>query len=284
VERWIAHLDMDAFFVSVERLVDPSLKGKPVVVGGDPDGRGVVASASYEARRFGIRSAMPSRRARELCPGVIFLRGHHHLYGDYHRKVRAILERSVPVIEGASIDEFYLDLSGCTLLHGAIPTLLRKVRREIADKLGLPSSAGLAGNKLVAKIASGIAKPQGVLWVPRGTEACFLSPLPIRILPGVGPATEKELTALGIRRVGHLASFPVRVLEGTLGKGGVIWPARPGASRTHRSQRRGSARASATKSPSVRTPPTLFFWRLSSAASLRRPPGGCAGRASGPED
>lgn len=220
MERWIAHLDMDAFFVSVERLVDPSLNGKPVVVGGDPDGRGVVASASYEARRFGIRSAMPSRRARELCPGVIFLRGHHHLYGDYHRKVRAILERSVPVIEGASIDEFYLDLSGCTLLHGAIPTLLRKVRREIADKLGLPSSAGLAGNKLVAKIASGIAKPRGVLWVPQGTEACFLSPLPIRILPGVGPATEKELTALGIRRVGHLASFPVRVLEGTLGKWG----------------------------------------------------------------
>ncbi len=218
MERWIAHLDMDAFFVSVERLLDPSLAGRPVVVGGDPDGRGVVASASYEARSCGVRSAMPSRRARELCPEVVFLRGHHHLYGDCHRKVRSVLERHVPVIEAASIDEFYLDLSGCTLLHGAILPLLRRLREEIAAELGLPSSAGLAGNKLVAKIASGIAKPQGTLWVPAGAEADFLAPL--RILPGVGPATERELTALGIRRIGHLASFPERVLAGILGRWG----------------------------------------------------------------
>jgi DNA polymerase-4 len=220
MERWIAHLDMDAFFVSVERLLDPSLAGKPVVVGGDPDGRGVVASASYEARRYGIHSAMPSRAARELCPEVIFLRGNHHLYGDYHRKARLILERSVPVIEAASIDEFYLDFTGCERLHGAILPLLRRIRGEIADELGLPSSAGLAANKLVAKIASGLAKPEGTLWVPAGAEADFLAPLPVRILPGVGPATERELTALGIRRVGHLASFPERVLEGALGRWG----------------------------------------------------------------
>jgi DNA polymerase-4 len=167
---------------------------------------------------------MPSRAARELCPEVIFLRGHHHLYGDYHRKIREILTRHVPVIEAASIDEFYLDLSGCVLLHGPILPLLRRIRGEIADELGLPSSAGLAGNKLVAKIASGLAKPEGTLWVPAGAEAEFLAPLPVRILPGVGPATERELTALGIRRVGHLASFPEQVLEGALGRwGGALF-------------------------------------------------------------
>jgi len=218
--RWIAHLDMDSFFVSVERLLDPSLKGRPVVVGGDPDSRGVVASASYEARRFGVRSAMPSRQARQLCPELIFLRGHHHLYSEYHDKVRGILETWIPVIEAASIDEFYLDLSGCTLLHGPILPLVRRIRRRIGDELGLPASVGLAGNKLTAKIASGLAKPAGVLWVPQGGEADFLAPLPVRTLPGVGPATEKELRGFGIRRVGHLASFPGRVLESALGKWG----------------------------------------------------------------
>ncbi len=140
--RWIAHLDMDCFFVSVERLLDPSLAGKPVVVGGDPDGRGVVASASYEARRFGVRSAMASRRAKELCPGLIFAPGHHHLYGEYHDRVREILARYAPGVEAASIDEFYLDFSGCHLLHGAIFPLLRRIRDQIAAELGLPSSAG----------------------------------------------------------------------------------------------------------------------------------------------
>lgn len=221
MKRWIAHLDMDSFFVSVERLLDPSLNGRPVVVGGDPDGRGVVASASYEARRYGIHSAMPSRRARQLCPDLVFLRGHHHLYSEYHDRVRAILERTVPVIEAASIDEFYLDLTGCALLHGPILPLVRRVRRSIGSELGLPASVGLGGNRLVAKVASGMAKPSGVLWVPQGTEADFLAPLPVRKLPGVGPVTESELLGLGIRRVGHLASFPERVLAGALGKWGT---------------------------------------------------------------
>jgi DNA polymerase-4 len=220
MKRWIVHLDMDSFFVSVERLLDPSLHGRPVVVGGDPEGRGVVASASYEARRYGVHSAMPSRRARQLCPELVFLRGHHGLYGEYHEKVRAILGRSVPVIEAASVDEFYLDLSGCILLHGPILPLLRRIRRQIGSELGLPASAGLGGNKLVAKIASGLAKPSGVLWVPQGEEAPFLAPLPVRKLPGVGPATEDELRKLGIRRIGHLASFPERVLESALGTWG----------------------------------------------------------------
>jgi DNA polymerase-4 len=217
---WIAHLDMDCFFVSVERLLDPALVGRPVVVGGDPNGRGVVASASYEARRFGVRSAMASRRARELCPGLIFAPGHHRLYGEYHDRVRAILERFAPGIEAASIDEFYLDFTGCNLLYDGIFPLLRRVRAAIADELGLPSTAGLASNKLVAKIASRLAKPAGVLWVPHGAEAEILAPLSVRAIPGVGPVTGEALERLGVRRIGHLASIPAKVLEAALGAWG----------------------------------------------------------------
>ena len=215
--RWIAHLDMDCFFVSVERLLDPSLVGKPVVVGGDPDGRGVVASASYEARRFGVRSAMASRRAKELCPQLIFAPGHHHLYGEYHDKVREILARWAPGVEAASIDEFYLDFSGCNLLHGPIFPLLRRIRERIDAELGLPSSAGLAANKLLAKVGSRLAKPAGVMWIPPGTEAEILAPLPVRAIPGVGPVTGAALERLGVTRIGQLASIPSRVLEAALG-------------------------------------------------------------------
>lgn len=217
MSRWIAHLDMDCFFVSVERLLDPSLVGKPVVVGGDPNGRGVVASASYEARRFGVRSAMASKRAKELCPGLIFAPGHHHLYGEHHDKVREILARYAPGVEAASIDEFYLDFSGCNLLHGAIFPLLRRIRGQIAAELGLPSSVGLAANKLLAKIGSRLAKPAGVMWIPEGAEAELLAPLPVRAIPGVGPVTGAMLERLGVTRVGHLASIPPRVLEAALG-------------------------------------------------------------------
>ncbi len=218
--RWIAHLDMDCFFVSVERLLDPSLVGKPVVVGGDPDGRGVVASASYEARRFGVRSAMASKRAKELCPRLIFAPGHHHLYGEYHDKVREVLARWAPGVEAASIDEFYLDFSGCNLLHGAIFPLLRRIRAQISSELGLPSSVGLAANKLLAKVGSRLAKPAGVMWIPPGAEAEILAPLPVRAIPGVGPVTGAALERLGVTRVGHLASIPVKVLEAALGSWG----------------------------------------------------------------
>lgn len=218
--RWIAHLDMDCFFVSVERLLDPSLAGKPVVVGGDPNGRGVVASASYEARRFGVRSAMASRRARELCPRLIFAPGHHRLYGEYHDKVREILARYAPGVEAASIDEFYLDFSGCNLLHGAIFPLLRRVRGQIASELGLPSSAGLAANKLLAKIGSRLAKPGGVMWIPPGAEAEVLAPLPVRAIPGVGPVAGAALERLGVTRIGHLASIPEQVLAAAFGSWG----------------------------------------------------------------
>jgi DNA polymerase-4 len=218
--RWIAHLDMDCFFVSVERLLDPTLVGKPVVVGGDPNGRGVVASASYEARRFGVRSAMASRRARELCPRLIFAPGHHRLYGEYHDKVREILARYAPGVEAASIDEFYLDFSGCTLLYDGVFPLLRRIRALIAAELGLPSSAGLATNKLLAKIGSRLAKPGGVMWIPPGAEAEILAPLSVRAIPGVGPVAGAALERLGVTRVGHLASIPAKVLEAALGSWG----------------------------------------------------------------
>ena len=218
--RWIAHLDMDCFFVSVERLLDPSLVGRPVVVGGDPNGRGVVASASYEARRFGVRSAMASRRAKELCPRLIFAAGHHRLYGEYHGKVREILARYAPGVEAASIDEFYLDFSGCNLIYDGIFPLLRRVRALIFSELGLPSSAGLATNKLLAKIGSRLAKPGGVMWIPAGAEAEILAPLPVRAIPGVGPVAGAALERLGVARVGHLASIPAQVLEAALGSWG----------------------------------------------------------------
>jgi DNA polymerase-4 len=218
--RWIAHLDMDCFFVSVERLLDPALAGKPVVVGGDPNGRGVVASASYEARRYGVRSAMASRRAKDLCPPLIFAPGHHRLYGEYHDKVREILERYAPGIEAASIDEFYLDFSGCNLIYDGVFPLLRRIRGQIMSELGLPSSAGLAANKLVAKIGSRLAKPAGVMWIPHGAEAGILAPLPVRAIPGIGPVAGAALERLGVTRVGHLASIPEKVLEAALGSWG----------------------------------------------------------------
>jgi DNA polymerase-4 len=211
---------MDCFFVSVERLLDPSLAGKPVVVGGDPRGRGVVASASYEARRFGVRSAMPSRRAKQLCPRLIVVPGHHRLYGEYHDRVRAILEQWAPVVEAASIDEFYLDFTGCNLVYDGVFPLVRRIRLQIADELGLPSSAGLAGNRLVAKIGSRLAKPAGVAWIPHGAEAEVLAPLPVRALPGVGPVAGTTLQRLGIARIGQLASMPANALAAAFGSCG----------------------------------------------------------------
>lgn len=219
--RWIAHLDMDCFFVSVERLLAPSLVGRPVAVGGDPNGRGVVASASYEARRFGVRSAMASRHAKELCPQLILVSGHHKLYGEYHDRVRAILERWVPAVEAASIDEFYLDFTGCNLIYDGVFPLLRRIRARIGDELGLPSSAGLAQNKLMAKIGSRLAKPAGIMWIPHGAEAEILAPLPVRALPGVGPATGARLERLGVTRVAHLRSIPAKTLGAALGSWGI---------------------------------------------------------------
>src|SRR5271154_7425989 len=170
------HLDMDAFFVSVEELYDPSLKGKPVVVGGRSNERGVVSAASYAARKFGVHSAMPLRTAYKICPQAIFLPGHPHRYREYSEKARAVFELFTPQVEMASIDEAYLDMSGTERLHGPPLAAAHKLLRQITTTTGLPCSGGLGAPRLVAKIASEQAKPRGLVWIPTGSEAAFLAP------------------------------------------------------------------------------------------------------------
>jgi DNA polymerase IV len=217
----ILHVDMDAFFVSVELLEHPELRGKPVVVGGQPDRRGVVAAASYEARRFGIHSAMPLRTAGRLCPHAVFLEGRHDLYTEWSDRIATILSRFSPVVEMASIDEAYLDLSGTGRLHGPPLAAAHSLLTEIGVKTALPCSAGLARTRLVAKVASDQAKPQGLLWVPAGAEAKFLDPLTVRRIPGIGRVTEVALRTMGIETVGQLAGIPMERLEEMFGRWGV---------------------------------------------------------------
>ena len=185
-ESSILHVDMDAFFVSVELLERPELRGKPVVVGGRPDQRGVVSAASYEARKFGIQSAIPLRTAYKLCPHAIFLEGHHTRYSEWSDKVVTILAQFSPIVEMVSIDEAYLDLSGTNRLHGPPLAAADKLLRTITKSTGLPCSGGLASTRLVAKVASEQAKPSGLVWVAPGSEEKFLAPLPIRKIPGIG--------------------------------------------------------------------------------------------------
>src|SRR5580700_2750846 len=200
----ILHVDMDAFFVSVELLSRPELHGLPVVVGGQRDQRGVVSSASYEARRFGIHSAMPLRTAAKLCPQAIFLDGHHDLYGQWSDRVAEILAKFSPTVEMASIDEAYLDLSGTERLHGPPLAAAHCLLGEITRTTKLPCSGGLGRTRLVAKVASDQAKPRGLVWVPSGSEAAFLAPLGVRRIPGIGRVTEAGLRGLGIETVGQL--------------------------------------------------------------------------------
>lgn len=216
----ILHVDMDAFFVSVELLRRPELRGKPVVVGGRPDERGVVSAASYEARRYGIHSAMPLRTAGRLCPQAVFLDGNHALYSEWSDRVAAILAKYSPVVEMVSIDEAYLDLSGTGRLHGAPLAAADGLLREITATTGLPCSAGLAATRLVAKVASDQAKPRGLLWVPPGSEERFLAPLPVRRIPGIGEVTEKALRAIGVETVAQLAALPPAKLDTIFGQWG----------------------------------------------------------------
>src|SRR6266853_3803168 len=202
----ILHVDMDAFFVSVELLDRPDLRGKPVVVGGQPDQRGVVSAASYEARKFGIQSAMPLRTAGRLCPHAVFLEPRHQLYSEWSDRVAAILGEYSPVVEMASVDEAYLDLAGTERLFGPPFAAAHALLREITATTGLPCSAGLARTRPVAKVASDQAKPRGLLWVPCGSEEVFLAPLGVRRIPGIGKVTEAALHALEIQTVGQLAA------------------------------------------------------------------------------
>jgi DNA polymerase-4 len=222
----ICCLDLDTFFVSVERLLDPRLMGKPVVVGGAPGQRGVVTSASYEVRALGVRSGMSLTHAFELAPAAIYLPTRHGVYGDYAVRVREIAEGYTPLSQVASIDEMYLDFSGCEALYRlpndatpdiTIERVVRKLTDEIEERVGLPSSAGIATSRSVAKIASGVAKPRGVLLVPAGSEARFLGPLPLRKLPGIGPVAEQKLHALGLKTLADIAAAPLPMLRRTFG-------------------------------------------------------------------
>jgi len=220
LDSTILHVDMDSFFVSVERLERPELRGKPVVVGGRPDQRGVVSSASYEARQHGIHSAMPLRTAGRLCPHAIFLEGHHERYSEWSDRVASILAKFSPIVEMTSIDEAYLDLGGTERLHGPPLAAADKLLRTIMQSTALPCSGGLATTRLVAKVASDQAKPRGLLWVAPGMEARFLAPLPIRKIPGIGEITERALRALGIEIVEQLARHKQEQLEQVFGQWG----------------------------------------------------------------
>ncbi|HLK50897.1 MAG TPA: DNA polymerase IV [Bryobacteraceae bacterium] len=215
------HVDMDAFFVSVEELFDPSLKGKPVVVGGRPNERGVVSAASYEARKFGVHSAMPLRTAYKLCPQAIFVDGHPDRYRECSQQVYDVLHAFSPLVEMASIDEAYIDMNGTERLYGPPLKAAHRLHEQMKARTRLNCSIGIAASRLVAKISSDQAKPNGVLWVIPGQEAAFLAPLDVRKVPGVGKVTEKNLHSLGIRKVGDLARLDEAFLEERFGKWGL---------------------------------------------------------------
>ena len=221
----ICCLDLDTFFVSVERLFRPELIGKPVVVGALPGSRGVVTAASYEAREFGVRSGMPVAEAHRLAPKAIYLSGRHGEYRKYARRVKEILERYTPIVRTASIDEFLLDFRQCEGMYrqdgdadgdATIERVVREMRQAIQDEVGLPASAGIGTSRPVAKIASNVAKPAGVRMVRAGEELAFATPLPCRVWPGIGPVAEERLREAGIHTLGELLAEPESSPEGSL--------------------------------------------------------------------
>lgn len=240
-------LDLDTFFVSVERLLDPSLVGRPVVVGGRPGSRGVVTSASYEVRALGVRSGMSMAEAQRLAPDAVFVPTRHGVYGDYAKRVRDVLERHCPAVQTASIDEFYLDFRGCEGLHRrpgdggddvGLARAVREMRDAIQREVGLPASAGIGATRAIAKMASGRAKPAGVLLVRAGEERAFVRDLPVRKFPGIGPVAEGRLVAAGILTLGQLLDLPndaptpmqgfaERVRDGVFGTSSALGRDRP---------------------------------------------------------
>src|SRR5277367_732261 len=219
--RTIFHVDMDAFFVSVEELYDPSLKGKAVVVGGQRGDRGVVSAASYEARKFGVHSALPLRTAAKLCPQAIFVNGHPDRYRECSEKVHKVLGTFSPQVEMASIDEAYLDMTGTERLHGPPLKAAHTLHLRMKADTGLNCSIGMGTSRLIAKVSSAQAKPNGLLFIVPGEEAKFLAPLDVREIPGVGKVMESHLHELGIKKVGDLARLEDSELEQRFGKWGL---------------------------------------------------------------
>ncbi|UCG54815.1 MAG: DNA polymerase IV [Dehalococcoidia bacterium] len=218
----IMHIDLDAFFVSVEQALNPELQGKPVVVGGRPDRRGVVASASYEARRFGIHAGMPLATAYRLCPQAIFIEGSFLKYRDASQRFMAILADFSPYLEPVSLDEAYLDVTGFESIYGSIHQMAVAIKQRIKDELRLCTSVGVASCKVVAKVASELSKPDGLLEITAGEERSFLSPLPISKLPGIGKRTEQILKGLCIHTLGELSITPLSVLKSHFGASGEL--------------------------------------------------------------
>lgn len=219
--KQIAHLDLDCFFVSVERIKDPALKGKPVVVGGSPEDRGVVASASYEARAYGVRSAMSTALALRLCPRLIVVHSRHHDYGEISDRLAARMEQIAPIVERASIDEMYMDFTGCeSLYRHDLPGFMHVIQKLVADEFDLPCSIALSTSKTLSKIAVGTVKPNGVCIVPPGREEAFLAPLPIGVIPGVGAKTEETLKARGFTQISDLQKASEERLVRLLGVAG----------------------------------------------------------------
>jgi DNA polymerase-4 len=221
IPRTIFHVDMDAFFVSVEELYDPSLKGKPVVVGGQRGERGVVSAASYAARKFGVHSAMPLRTAAKLCPQAIFVDGHPERYREYSGRVHEVLCHFSPQVEMASVDEAYLDMTGTERLHGLPLRSAHRLHEAMKSATQLNCSIGIGTSRLIAKVGSAKAKPNGVFWVLPSQEAKFLAPLDVRDIPGVGKVMEKKLHEMGVDRVGDLARLEERDLAERFGKWGL---------------------------------------------------------------
>ncbi|HYK77005.1 MAG TPA: DNA polymerase IV [Daejeonella sp.] len=222
VLRHIVHIDLDSFFVSVERLKDPSLQGKPVLIGGSSD-RGVVASCSYEARKFGVHSAMSMRKARILCPQAIIIGGDYLAYSTASKAVTEIIRNEVPLFEKTSIDEFYIDLTGMDKFYGCYE-LASALRQKVIRETGLPISFGLSANKTVSKVATGQAKPNGQLFVKHGQEKAFLAPLPVGKIPMIGERACEVLRGMGISQVGELQQQSLQTLERVFGKmGTMMW-------------------------------------------------------------
>src|ERR1700716_1232349 len=246
----ILHADLDAFYASVEQLLDPSLRGKPIAVGG-----GVVLAASYEAKAFGVRGGMPGRRARGLSPQLTFVSGHFKDYQGLGDAAIKVVGDFTPLVERISIDEAFADVAGCTHLFGSPADIARTIRQRVRAEIGLPISVGVARTKHLAKIASQVAKPDGLVVVDPGRELEFLHPLPVELMWGVGPVTKTRLAELGVRTIGQLAQMPGRSLEGLLGPAAgeklseLAWNRDPRKIRAHRRSRSAGAQSALGRKP-----------------------------------